>query len=71
MLASTIVPVDVIGPPERPVPVATLVKVPVVAEQVGQVRLPVVALSTSGELAPTAKVPVVFGSVSVGVPAAA
>lgn len=39
--------------------------------QVGQVKLPVVALSTNGLDALTAKVPVALGNVSVGVPAAA
>lgn len=37
--------------------------------QVGQVKLPVVAFSTIGLDAPTAKVPDVLGSVSVGLPA--
>jgi hypothetical protein len=43
----------------------------VVVEQVGHVKLPVVGLRTSGDEAPTAKVPAVLGSVSVGVPAVA
>ena len=43
---------------------------PVPVTQVGQVRLPVTAFSTIGVDAPTAKVPLVLGSVNVGLPAA-
>lgn len=49
-----------------------LVSAPVVpVTQVGQVKAPVVKLSTNGLDALTAKVPVVLGSVKVGLPAAA
>lgn len=59
----------VVGDPPR-VNVTLVSSVLVSADDV-IVRLPVVALSTSGAVAPTANVPVALGSVSVGVPAVA
>ena len=66
-------PVMDMAPPEETATGAIPDSAPpdVVVAHVGQVRFPVVALSTSGDDAPTAKVPVVLGRVRVGDPAVA
>jgi len=48
-----------------------VIELDVPVTQVGQVRTPVIAFNTSGVVALSANVPVVVGSVRVGVPAAA
>ena len=50
MLASAIVPVAVIGPPVKPVPVATFVTVPVPSVVLGNVTAPVVRLMRMASL---------------------
>ena len=64
-------PVIEIAPAPLTAPGAVpLMAPPEVVTHVAHVRLPVAALSASGAEAPTAKVPVVLGSVRVAVPAA-